>query len=710
MRRGRGGDGGYDRVAPRVRGAGGGGEVGGHSGEGVGSDACCASVAALGFARARPGWGDREGHTHRAVTDDRAPAFDGFSDDSGLEHGGVAWVEARRVWARGENEVVSIRGIDVADLDFESVTRRHLERVRNEAHVGIRLDLEARRATGRGDGGARTVRVLGPSGGVSDGRRACKGAVESAPDRGKGEHGPYASECAREVAPVERGRFTAGLRFMPTSGSWARARGSGSRGRAARCRLLGCFGCPDPRHSKLRRALLELEAFAQIHLDHAEHEDDERREYDKRHRRHENARDRAELARRERAERESTKERLANRAGDAREREHAKCKIERNDAEDCPAAHHSEARLESTRASTHRGRQKVAHRAQEKLQEEARDEGDAQIVEACRGEREVEGRGDRGTVGTADRAEPQPPQRHARAEKPQRGRADREHGEEGERLAAGLLSRLSRKRHEERAEDDLTENVEGEAREPHEDVVDERTEHRDERADHHDDEETRGARGFHRIELRAQDRGPEREQRRRNRDAHETEDVDDLMSEEQAPLPRFAGGEGEDCAERCTEGKEARGNEVGPHDERETRGEGCLELRAKRKGIPEDHGAHADGTEHREVREIREHARHREHDRRREAPNAPHLRRAGFLGEASLKERLREVLAPNHDRCRHEAERHHVHEKPPELWDERMRGDGDHERDHPIGDGFRGLPVPAAAGEAFGAILGRVQG
>src|SRR5699024_1963561 len=102
--------------------------------------------------------GDLHGecHAHRLVPGDRAPPLERVADHSGVERDGLARLDAARVGAALEVEVVDVGLVGVGEGDLQAVAGGYHHGVGDEPHPD-RRDLDRRGVAGGGDGDGLTA-------------------------------------------------------------------------------------------------------------------------------------------------------------------------------------------------------------------------------------------------------------------------------------------------------------------------------------------------------------------------------------------------------------------------------------------------------------------------------------------------------------------------------------------------------------------------
>ena len=155
-------------------------------------------------------------------------------------------------------------------------------------------------------------------------------------------------------------------------------------------------------------------------------------------------------------------------------------------------------------------------------------------------------------------------------------------------------------------------------------------------------------------------------------------------------------------AKRRTEGQHERRRNVEANRHTEPRRQSLAHLLQQVQGMPRDHGAHNECTNHGGGVEsghaqLTDHADHEHENTGVQDEDAAHLGAARFIGDFDLHERFGEVLRPDQDRVRNQAEGDNVHQQPAAIRDKLMHQKRTDKGEHPVRDGFGGATMPRTA-------------
>ena len=343
------------------------------------------------------------------------------------------------------------------------------------------------------------------------------------------------------------------------------------------------------------------------------------------------------------------------------------------------------------RAATHALRKQVAHRAEQHLKQEANHEdgGHGAHIQLREG-------GGRHHDDGRHNAHQEPAEAHTHA-----------HGRVLVR-ALGAQGANHHPGHEQQAQ-----QVHHEAGHGHRAQPEERTDQGQRNATAHEVQGAHavGKRPIH--HLGAQHGRPEGHQRANHRDANESEHVHGLVGEQKLRVQGAVQARvGHHRAEQGAQGQQQSRNDVETNCHAKAGGQGAAYLTHQVDAVPGHHRTDDEGTNHRAGVQARHaqlanHAYHEKHDARVQGEDAAHLDLALLVGNLDLHERFGEVLRPNQNRVRNQAEGHHVHHQPAAIGDDAMQQKRGDEGKHPVGDGLGGATMPrAAAGCAARNLFG----
>ena len=203
--------------------------------------------------------------------------------------------------------------------------------------------------------------------------------------------------------------------------------------------------------------------------------------------------------------------------------------------------------------------------------------------------------------------------------------------------------------------------------------------------------------------LGAQHGRPERHQRTHRGNTDEAEHVHCLVREQE--LRMQGAGQvrvGNHAAKRRTEGQQQRRNNVEANGHTEPRRQSLTHLLQQVDAVPGNHrtdneGAHHGGGVEAGHAQLTDHADHEHENTGVQNEDASYLGAARFIWDFDLHERFGEVLRPNQNRVRNQAEGDNVHHQPAAIRDKPVQQKYADKGKHPVGDRLGGATMPRTA-------------